>query len=249
MKHIITLAVMLLMCSSVFSQNDFESLASQAEVAYNAGDFGSAAKLYGQLIKAGVKNGEIYFNLGNTYYQLKDFGHALLFYRRAELFTPRDENLRLNMMRVRAQRVDGVSTESGIDWQIVHLTSDTLSIDELVWLLIGLLWLCCSLGIVYYIKPARRAVLKWMGALSFALLVVASALCLIRVVVHDKHLSAVIVSENVSVMTGPANDYLEIFILHAASEIRVIETKDGWVRFQLPDLREGWIEESNLEII
>ena len=250
MKRItILIAVIMLMCSSIFAQNDLTLVATQAEFAYNAGDFSKAAKLYRQLIDAGVKNGEVYFNLGNTYYQLKDLGHALLFYRRAESFMPRDENLRLNMMRVRVQRGDGISAESGIDWQIVHLTSDILSRDELIWLLIGVLWLGCSLGIAYYLQPSRRAVLKWMAMFNIVMFGVVGGLCLIRIVVQDTHLPAVILAENVSVMTGPGSDYLEIFTLHAASEIRIIETKDEWVRFQLPDLREGWIKESNLELV
>ena len=50
-------------------------------------------------------------------------------------------------------------------------------------------------------------------------------------------------------MTGPGTDYVEIFELHSAAEIRIVEERNHWVRFQLPDLREGWIEDRSLEVI
>src|SRR6266496_6146874 len=90
--------------SITVSVDTIDGLAQQAETAYLKGDFQLAANLYRQLIDQGVKRNEVYFDLGNAYYQLHDLGRALINYRRAEVIAPRDEALRLNLARVRVQR-------------------------------------------------------------------------------------------------------------------------------------------------
>jgi SH3-like domain-containing protein len=50
-------------------------------------------------------------------------------------------------------------------------------------------------------------------------------------------------------MSGPGEDYLELYRLYAAAELRVLETHDDWARFVLPDGRQGWVERDNIELI
>lgn len=235
--------------SIIVASNATNDLAQQASAAYMKGDFKTAADLYQQMVDQGVKRSEVYFDLGNAYYQLHDLGRALVNYRRAEELTPRDEELRLNLARVRVQRVDGTSAEAGILGQIAELTSNWLSLSELGWIVIILLWLCCGFVAAYLWRADWKKWARWAIVITCILFILVSLFGLTRSVVDSWWKPAVIVEASVSVMTGPGTNYVEIFELHAATEVRVIEERNHWIRFQLPDLREGWIEEQTLERI
>ncbi len=235
--------------SLVLAADTVDDLAQQAEAAYATRDFKLAAGLYQQLIDQGVKRSEVYFNLGNAYYQLHDLGRAFVNYRRAEVFVPRDEDLRLNMARIRVQRLDGIIAEVGIAGQIVRLTSKWLSPSELRWIVLILWWLCCGFIAAYLWRADWRKRARWVILVGCALFVFVGVLALTRIVVDTSLKPAIIVNESVSVMSGPGTNYLEIYELHAAAEIRIVEERNHWIRFQLPDLREGWIAEQSVEVI
>ena len=66
-----------------------------------------------------------------------------------------------------------------------------------------------------------------------------------RVYVETQQPVAVVLSETVEVMSGPGDNYLPLFSLYEAMEIRVLEERDGWLRFALADGRQGWIDKAN----
>ncbi len=249
MRRIILLLMVILVQTVVVAEDAFGNMAQQAEAAYRKGDFETAVTIYQQLIGQGVKRSEVYFNLANAYYQLHDLGHALVNYRRTEVSTPRDEDLRLNLARIRVQRLDGTSTEAGLTGQIVKLTSDWLSPLELGWLVLLLWWIFCGCVATYFWRTVWRSILRWAIWISAVLFICVFCLALIRIIVDNSLKPAVVITDSVSVMTGPGTNYLEIFELHAAAEIRIVEERNHWIRFQLPDLREGWINEQSLEVI
>jgi len=43
------------------------------------------------------------------------------------------------------------------------------------------------------------------------------------------------------VMSGPGEQYFNLFDLHAAAEVRVVEQRGNWLWVELPDVRQGWI--------
>jgi hypothetical protein len=59
--------------------------------------------------------------------------------------------------------------------------------------------------------------------------------------------AAVVTAEVAPIMSGPGGNYLEIYQLHAAAELRMLEERGDWAHFVQPDGREGWIQVSNFE--
>ncbi len=228
---------------------DMDDLSQEAETAYTKGDFQSATKLYQQMIDAGARNAEIYFNLGNAYYQLHDLGRSLLNYRRAEQLAPRDEDLRLNIARVRAQRVDVLNSSVAISDQIAQWESSWLSNSEAEQIILILWWISCGCLSAYLLLRRWRRWTRWGAIVSFVVFVFVGVVSGIRVVVDNTYPSAVIISSTTSVLTGPDAKYMRIFELHAAGEVRIMERQNDWVRVQLPDLQEGWIKADSIEVI
>ena len=60
---------------------------------------------------------------------------------------------------------------------------------------------------------------------------------------------AVIVSPVVESHSGPSEDYLVEFVLHAGSEVQVLETRQDWARIELPGGLQGWLPLASVERI
>lgn len=78
-RAILTFFAALLLVVSVRGQDLF----SAANQQYAAANYKQAAEQYEDLVAKGQGNGPTFYNLGNTYFQLHDFGRAILNYERA----------------------------------------------------------------------------------------------------------------------------------------------------------------------
>ena len=77
----------------IFSQTQVQT----AEEYYKNAQYEKALEEYNTLLDRGIRNPELYLNIGNCYYRLGDFGKSLLYYRRGWFLDPSNENIRQNL--------------------------------------------------------------------------------------------------------------------------------------------------------
>lgn len=234
--------------SVVAAQGNLDVTAAQANALYEQGDYVGAIDLYETLIAAGVRDSAVYFNLGNAYFQSQDLGRALVNYRRTQILIPRDGGLNMSMARVRAERVDIQGDETMLVDSLASLTSGVLTSGELGWIALVLWVLFFGVLVIWIVQVDWRDVLR-VPLIAAAVLMICAAIMLgSRLFVEESRPAAVIVNDT-AVMSGPGEDYLEIYRLYSAAELRVLDHRGDWVRFILPDQRQGWIQSSAIEII
>src|SRR5712691_5328477 len=85
MKQLIVALCCMMVCTFVvspaFAQSDAEF--AKANENYAAGHFQEAVNGYETLIRSGEWSANLFYNLGNAYFRVGDFGHAILNYERA----------------------------------------------------------------------------------------------------------------------------------------------------------------------
>lgn len=222
---------------------------AEAEAAYNAGDYATAITQYEKLLQVGVSGTEIGYNLGSAYFQSGDLGRALLHFRRAQVLTPRDGDVNRGLALVRALRVDIQGDEVALIDNLAAFTAGLLTPSELGWLVFVFWVVWCGLLFLWIIRKTwrrrlRLALMIWGAAVIFGV-----CLLLGRLYVDAGRPSAVVTAFLTPVMSGPSEDYIEIFDLYSAAEMRVMETEGEWARFLLPDGRQGWVELTAIELI
>ena len=74
-------------------------------------DFNRALRLFSQL-EGEPGNGKLYYNIGNTYYQLEQYGWSILYYLRAQRLLPRDQKVQFLLTMAEAQQNLPITTES-----------------------------------------------------------------------------------------------------------------------------------------
>lgn len=146
-----------------------ESTWKQADEAYRAGekattiaerteDFNKALTLYAQVEQKYDGNGMLYFNIGNSYFQLGEYSWAILYYYRALALNPRDVLIESNLQA--AQRklgLNDIEKKSVFDWLFFFHTKFSLPERLNALFILGLLLLIFT---SFYIWNPQRWVMR-----------------------------------------------------------------------------------------
>ena len=190
----------------------------------------------------GVRNGRLYYNIGNAYFRLGEIGRAILSYERAALYMPRDENVKANLEYARSRRIDRVELE---DSERIFKTLFFLHYDVpprikfvIFTSLFAFLWIIASLRLFLYL-PALKALV--------IIPAVVSGLFLLSIVVESvdaaRNPEGVVTAREVIARKGDAETYQPSFIepLHSGTEFVLIEERSGWFQIELEDGSRCWI--------
>ena len=218
----------------------------EANQAYQAGDYQTAARLYEELTqKEGREAGEVYFNLGNATFKLKQLGRAILNYERARRLMPRHPMVRKNLKYARslvASRLDAPSNwylERA--WDVLDgLTSQEWQILAAALVAVLLMWVCGQLAV------GRGDWLKRL-AVPLAAASLAVGLCWVaRSALDRTRRGAVVTSAQAEIRYGPSRQEPIAYKLAEGFMVWRVESRDGWARVVLPNNDQGWVEESTV---
>ncbi|MFC2171820.1 tetratricopeptide repeat protein [Acidobacteriota bacterium] len=245
--------------ASLLSEEEKQDLFSQAKEYFREANEASsvdplaARDLYEKALRrferlerdGGLRNGKLYYNIGNTYFRLGDLGRAVLYYRRAEHYLSNDPNLHQNLGYARSRRQDRIEEKARtkvlktlLFWHY-DLSSKTRSVVFIIFF--GGFWLGAALRIFLPRVPPRWIlVLLSLVAVVFLSSLVADG-WLAR---HNRE--GVILAHEVTARKGDGDSYESAFNepLHAGTEFLMIEERTGWYQIELHDGRRCWIPQS-----
>ena len=203
-----------------------------------------------RIIRGGVRNGKLYYNLGNAYFLTGDMGRAILNYLRAARYSPNDPNLHQNLSHVRKQRRDRIEEpqrrrvlKTLFFWHYDLAARTRATLFAVAFL---------SLWLSALVRLFRRS-----GAASWAiaLFALASGMLFGSVAVesyaHGRDRSGVILSGEVIARKGNGETYQPSFEepLHAGTEFTLIEERSGWRHIELHDGRLCWVPQGAAALV
>ena len=133
-----------------------------AMAAYKAQDYPAAIEILETIVKNGVVNGQLYYNLGNAYLKNNDLGRALLWYERALALLPNDPDLRFNADFARSLTRDASEETATPLVRIFFFWKYQLSPNTIIVLAVlfnGLFW-CLAAGWRFSSRRGLRLVMK-----------------------------------------------------------------------------------------
>ena len=213
--------------------------------------YAEAAQQYELLVEEeGIRNGHLFYTLGNSWFMAGDLGRAILNYRRAEHFLPDDADLKHNLEAAREARTDLIPEERPhplaaqlLSWHIHTKTSQRWWWFAGCWSLFwaALLWLSKTN------RKGARIVAGATGALCAALLASLAA----DAVVRSRSEQGVIIAKEVMARKGDSIRYAPAFRepLHSGTEFVTMERRDGWRQIRLADGRTCWIPASTAAMV
>ena len=242
------------LCYQLFAQDKNAEPADPVHVflsanqAYKEGRYEQAAVLYEKLMARDIINGDILYNLGNSYLKAGKIGKALVNYRKAELFMPRNEDLQANIQYALQQTIDKIEGRDPYSYvKSFCFWYSRLTIKELV-----AVFLVANIGLW---GIALFQLFKKQDYFRLVLYVfVASAILFgisagIKVYSFYYNPGGVVIAREVTVRSGSGINDTALFNLHEGAEFDWLDESDGWIKIQLRDGKKGWVQKETVEKI
>lgn len=251
--------------SPSLSPDTLASLFRSANEHYASGDFEGAMKIYLDLAERGVREADLFYNLGNACYRNGDIGRAVLYYEKALRLDPRDQDTRKNLALVGALLRDKqfVAKDSWFERPYKALERNLSSGEALAVASVLYVFLCLLLAgyifldsrpvavlhrLYYRVSPGRLLGLSPKG--DYISVVVAALVLLLlfgSIGVRESlearsGRAAVVLAKEVAVYSEPSQDSTLQFKVHEGTLVSVVERRRGWTRIRLPGGLSGWVE-------
>ena len=221
-----------------------DSSMSAANLHYMNHEYDVAAQYYTSLLAAGYESKELYYNLGNAYFKQDKLAEAILYYEKALLLDPRDEDIRQNLSIANTRIIDKI--DSIPVFFLRRWTSyiqDFFTPDQ--WAVISLvLFFLALIGFAWFVI-GRNFSVKKTGFSSGVVLLLLSIIGLLftRGRMHDliQKNTVIIMAPQVNVKSSPDEQSANVFILHAGTKATVTDSVQNWKEVKIADGNKGWI--------
>ncbi len=240
----ILLLIPLLLCAKKYDL-------SAANTAYQEQNYQKAEEEYMKLVTEGVKNFELFYNLGNTYFKLNDLGSARLYYEKAAKFEPLNTELNENIAMLLASIKDKEEVNRSFIETLLRKIYFAFSIN-LLGIFVLVIFIIMMIFIIILIM-SKSIMLKRVVKILLVVFAVIFFLVTVTEVVRIRDFytddSAVILQETVIAYSGPSEDFSQVFTIHEGLKVSIERFDNDWVLIKLPSGNGGWVLSTSLGII
>ncbi|MBN1335760.1 MAG: hypothetical protein JXB39_07345 [Deltaproteobacteria bacterium] len=213
----------------------------EGTAAYQAGDAVGAEQAFREVIAGGTEDGHAWYNLGNAWYRLGRPGLAIHAWRRAEVYLPRDPDVRANLDRARLEVKDRLEAPILVPahffWQRPLAPGESARLAAVLAAL--------ALVLANLLVARRRAGQRGWSWAGVGALGLAAALLGLSTVALQRSLAqgavAVVLAPEVTARSTVGGEGVDLFVLHEGAEVAVRAREPGHVLVTLPDGRWGWL--------
>ncbi|MCE5321661.1 MAG: tetratricopeptide repeat protein [Bacteroidales bacterium] len=236
---------------SIFAQ-DVRELWKDGNEKYTQGQFAEALANYIKIEEAGYTSEALLYNIGNTYFKLKENGKAILYFERVLKLNPSNADASNNLALAKEYSLDKI--EGVPEFILTTWIKDiNYSLSSDMWSYISLFLFAAVAVLLLGFKFAYTSRLR---KLSFFFGMVALLFGLISAAFawdqrHNSGLkdSAIVMKLVSTVKSSPDISGKTLFILHEGTKVKLLEELGGWMRVELADGRQGWIISIDIEKI
>ncbi len=220
----------------------------KANKEYHNRDYQQAISDYLSIVNQNYTSPELYFNLGNCYYRTDSDGKAILFYEKAKRLSPSDKDIALNIQLANLKVTDKIESMNDfilVQWWHNLIRSSTAN-EWAIWAIITL-WLTLSTVLLFFFSPS--IILRKAGFFSAIIFLVILAFLFVATISRshfDDQKYAIILSSSVHVMSEPDEQSKELFVLHEGVKVKILNSSYNYMNIELPDDKQGWVEDDAL---
>ncbi len=219
---------------------------------YSSGKYKEALEEWKSVYSTGIRSASLDYNIGNAAFKINNIPEAILFYERALLLKPADEDIQYNLQIARTLVVDKfveIPDLFFVRWY--NFLSLTLSTNS--WAKISMisfaLFLCFLSLYIYSARYNRKVIGFWLAIFLFML-----SFSSVSFSIRNKNLiynnpKAIIFSPLVNGKSSPDNSGKDLFVLHEGTKVTIEDEVGGWNEIRLSDGNKGWVPSNSLNKI
>ncbi len=234
---------------SASSESNAETEFQKANDLFRSAKYEEAKQTYLHVVGQGLVSSKLYYNLGNAYFKMKDFSHARLYYEKALLLSPSDEDIRQNLALVKTMTGDKI--DEGHPFFLVGIFNDVsawFSSDG--WAYLGLVLLMAFVAMLLVLLFNDRYEVKKIMLISAVVTFFLSGMSIafstyrLSMLTNSEH--AIVGLPTVSAKSSPTDQGTDLFIVHEGSNVQMLDSVANWREIRLPDGNRGWVEKQTL---
>ena len=237
------------LCCAQLTSVSYNNWFKAGNAAYDEGNYEQALTFYNSIVEAGMESAPLYYNMGNTYYKMKDYPHAILYYEKSLKLDPSDEDARVNLEIANLAVVDKINPipQSFLArWR--NSVQSLFSADGWAWLSVVSFALLMTFLFVFLMS--RRTGLRKMGFFMGLVALVCLTFSVLFAMENQRRLNrhdeAIVMTPTVTVKSSPSHQSVDLFVLHEGAKVRVLDSARDWNKIKIADGSVGWLPVSDM---
>lgn len=218
-----------------------EVLFLQANEAVANKDYPKAIQRYKQLLSNGDQSANIHFNLGNVYFQSKQYGLASLHYEKALAIDPNDRDIQVNALI--SKKAAGIEIEN-------HSSIDrfkySLSVNSWFLLISITFWIIVCIFVINRFYKFRSIIIK---LLTYPLLILLLIGFVAILLLHNESKRAIVTANESSMHLAPAQSSEITKRLIQSEEVSVIKMHNDYFLVENKKGARGWASKNDIQKI
>ncbi|MGN0033694.1 MAG: tetratricopeptide repeat protein [Candidatus Limimorpha sp.] len=244
-KYIFIIAM--LTCMVAEAQNIQEQSFSHANDYYNESRYDTALIIYKSIVDDGYVSAPLFYNIGNTYFKLRNYPMAILNYEKALKLDPTNEEIKENLSIANALITDKIEPLPVFFMtKVWNNISDKLTADR--WAITSLILLALTmLSIFLYLTTRKTGIKKatFFTNIVFAILFVCAIVFSYQKYTYiNTHDEAIIITPTITVKSSPSSSGVDLFVLHEGTKVSIMDSERDWDKIKIADGSIGWIPSS-----
>jgi tetratricopeptide (TPR) repeat protein len=226
-----------------------EELLTKANSLYNENAFDSALVVYKDIVEQGYSSSTLYYNIGNTYYKLRNYPLAIYYYEKSLKLNPNNDDTKHNIEIAQLFLTDKIEALPELfikTWWNNLSNTFTLNVWSIITLvLIGLLLTC----LFFYITAKTRGLKKSM--FFTGLILILFTICSFSISVKKYNYistnnEGIIIIPTITIKSSPSNSSVDLFVLHEGSKVKILDNADGREKIKIANGSIGWLPTSSV---
>jgi tetratricopeptide (TPR) repeat protein len=251
-RNISIILTLLAFVINAHSQGSISERFDKGVTSFSSGNYTEALNIWTDIYNTGYLSANLDYNIGNAYFKLKDFPNAILFYERASLLNPADENITYNLQIARTlivdrfQEIPELFFKKWFDFISLILSGNT-------WAKISIISFILCLGLLslylYSSKHKHKVLGFWLSIVFVATSLMSLSFSARNHKMIDKSDKAIITNPLVNGKSSPDTSGNDLFVLHEGTKVTIEDNVGEWLEIRLSDGNKGWVPSNSLKII
>lgn len=234
------------------SAQDLETIMKQGNDFYQNKQYSEAISSYESILKQGYISGELFYNLGNTYFKVGHLGKSILYYEKTLKISPSNEDAAYNLRIANSRTVDKIQEIPPlffVHWWNVLLSQFTSTSWQII-IFIFYLLLLISIGIFFLIRNIQLQKLALIsGTISSILLIVSIILFISSINREVTNNNGILLQSVISAKISPDIQANDAFVIHEGIKFEIEDKVGSWTKIKLSDGKVGWLPNQSFEEI
>lgn len=213
-------------------------LSTAAKQLYDQGLYQKALDQYEEIVSAGIKDTELFYNIGNCYVRLGEYGEAKLYFERALVFDPNNTDALHNLDWINLRLADALIEPSQ---ELIEWLSELFrgALHEEVWVILGSFVLLSSFLLLLWKRFSYRKI-NWR--IPFTTSLIGIILLTVGAISRPQITKCIVVEPNSYGYSEPSDRGKRIILLSEGSAGKIIRIQEGWSLIAIGDGRSAWFE-------